>query len=45
MPSKAPLKQPASDRQIMELRQRLHQSGSQNDAIQLLKLRRQLNKG
>jgi hypothetical protein len=42
MPSKAPLKQPVGERQIMELRQRLQQSGSQNDAIQLLKLKRQL---
>ena len=42
MPSKAPPKQPANERQIMELRQRLQQSGSQNDAIQLLKLKRQL---
>ena len=45
MPSKAPQKLPANDRQMMELRQRLQQSGSQSDAIQLLKLKRQLNKG
>ena len=45
MPSKAPVKQPANERQYVELRQRLRQSGNQNDAIELLRLKRQLNKG
>jgi hypothetical protein len=40
-PSKAPPQQPANEKQMLELRNRLKQSGSQNDAIQLLKLRRQ----
>jgi hypothetical protein len=44
-PSKAPVRQPVADKQYAELRQKLQQSGNQSDAIQLLKLKRQLNKG
>jgi hypothetical protein len=40
-PSKAPPPQPANERQLMELRNKLKQSGSQNDAIMLLKMKRQ----
>jgi len=40
-PSKAPQPRPANERQIIDLRQRLKQSGSQEDAIQLLRLKRQ----
>lgn len=44
-PSKAPIKDSANKVQIDELRNRLRQSGSQNDAIALMKAKRQLNKG
>lgn len=45
MPSKAPQPRPANERQLEELRNRLKQSGSQSDAMALLRAKRQLSKG
>lgn len=45
MPSKAPQPRPANQNQLEELRNRLRQSGSQSDAIALLRAKRQLSKG